>query len=72
MNQNTKLNNGKVEVYDRPQDVINWIKRMSEKTEFFKNVAVIPFGNMCFVYPKDMTKEKAIKMLKKYWEIHSE
>ncbi len=59
-----------LEVFDRPIDVINWIDRMSN-LEFFKNVAVIPFGDMAFIYPKEMNKDKAIKILKKYWRVHS-
>ena len=44
-----------LEIFDRPIDVINWIKRMSN-LEFFKNVDVIPFGDMAFIYPKEMDK----------------
>ena len=59
-----------LEIFDRPIDVINWINRMSN-LEFFKNVAVIPFGDMAFIHPKDMDKDQAIKLLKKYWRIHN-
>lgn len=59
-----------LEIFDRPIDVINWISRMSN-LEFFKNVAVIPFGDMAVIYPKEMDKEQAIKKLKKYWRVHS-
>ena len=64
------MTENELEVFDRPIDVINWITRMSN-LEFFKNVAVIPFGDMAFIYPKNMDKEKAIKILKKYWRVHS-
>jgi len=59
-----------LEIFDRPIDVINWIKKMSN-LEFFKNVDVIPFGDMAFIYPKDMDKDKAITILKKYLRIYS-
>lgn len=64
------MTESELEIFDRPIDVINWISRMSN-LEFFKNVAVIPFGDMAVIYPKDMDKGKAIKILKKYWRIHS-
>ena len=64
------MTENELEVFDRPIDVINWISRMSN-LEFFKNVAVIPFGDMAVIYPKDIDKDKAIKILKKYWRIHS-
>ena len=59
-----------LEIFDRPVDVNNWIKQMSN-LEFFKNVAVIPFGDMAFIYPKNMDKGIAIKILKKYWRVHT-
>ncbi len=62
------MTESELEVFDRPIDVINWIDRMSN-LEFFRNVAVIPFGDMAFIYPKDMDKGTAIKILKKYWRI---
>lgn len=65
------MTESELEVFDRPIDVINWISRMSN-LEFFKNVAVIPFGDMAVIYPKEMTKEKAIKILKKYWRVHND
>ena len=64
------MTESELEIFDRPIDVINWISRMSN-LEFFKNVAVIPFGDMAVIYPKDMDKDNAIKILKKYWRIHS-
>jgi len=64
------MTESELEIFDRPIDVINWIKRMSD-LEFFRNVAVIPFGDMAFIYPKKMDKEQAIKKLKKYWRVHS-
>ncbi len=64
------MTENELEIFDRPIDVINWINRMSD-LEFFKNVAVIPFGDMAFIYPKGMDKDNAIKILKKYWRIHS-
>ena len=65
------MTENELEIFDRPVDVINWINKMSN-LEFFKNVSVVPFGDMAFVYPKGITKEKAIKILKKYWRVHSE
>ena len=64
------MTENELEIFDRPIDVINWINRMSN-LEFFKNVAVIPFGDMAVIHPKDMDKDKAIKILKKYWRIHN-
>ncbi len=63
------MTESELEIFDRPIDVINWIKQMSD-LEFFKNVAVIPFGDMAVIHPKDMNKEQAIKILKKYWRVH--
>lgn len=65
------MKENELEIFDRPIDVINWIKRMSE-LEFFRNVAVIPFGDMAIIYPKNMDKAHAIKKLKKYWRVHSQ
>ncbi len=49
--------------------VIGWLKKVSDmETEFFKSVSVIPFGDMCFIYPKDMEKDKAIAKLKNIGE----
>ncbi len=64
------MTENELEIFDRPIDVINWIKQMSN-LEFFKNVAVIPFGDMAVIHPKDMDKDKAIKILKKYWSVHN-
>lgn len=65
------MTKSELEIFDRPIDVINWIKRMSD-LEFFRNVDVITFGDMAFIYPKAMDKDKAIKILKKYWRVHSQ
>jgi len=63
------MTESELEIFDRPIDVINWIKQISN-LEFFKNVAVIPFGDMAVIHPKDMDKDKAIQILKKYWRVH--
>lgn len=59
------------ECYETPQYVVNWIKQTSERTEFFKNVSVLPFGEVCLIYPKDMPKDKVIQKLNKYWRVYS-
>ena len=64
------MTESELEIFDRPIDVINWINKMSD-LEFFKNVSVIPFGDMGVIHPKEMDKEDAIKKLKKYWRIHT-
>lgn len=64
------MTENELEIFNRPIDVINWIKNMSN-LEFFSNVAVIPFGDMAFIYPKDMNKKQAIKKLKKYWRVQN-
>ncbi len=64
------MTESELEIFDRPIDVINWISKMSN-LEFFKNVAVIPFGDMEVIHPKEMDKDKAIKILKKYWRVHN-
>ena len=58
------MTENELEIFDKPIDVINWIKKMSN-LEFFKNVAVIPFGDMAVIHPKNMPKDLAIKILKK-------
>ncbi len=60
------------ECYQTPESVINWLQNISGRTEFFKNINVVPFGEMAFIYPKSMTREQAIKKLKKYWNVHTE
>jgi len=65
------MTENELEIFDRPEDVINWINKMSN-LEFFKNVSVIPFGDMGIIYPKGMDKDKVIEILKKYWRVHSE
>ncbi len=64
------MSENELEIFDRPIDVINGIKQMSN-LEFFKIVAVIPFGDMAVIHPKEMDKDKAIKILKKYWRVHN-
>ncbi len=64
------MTESELEIFDRPIDVINWISKMSN-LEFFKNVAVIPFGDMAVIHPKEMDTDKAIKILKKYWRVHN-
>jgi len=64
------MSENELEIFDKPIDVINWINQMSN-LEFFKNVSVIPFGDMAVIHPKEMDKDHAIKILKKYWRIHS-
>ena len=64
------MTESELEIFDRPIDVVNWVNKMSN-LEFFKNVSVIPFGDMAVIHPKDMDKDTAIKILKKYWRIHT-
>ncbi len=65
------MTESELEIFDSPIDVINWINKISN-LEFFKNVAIIPFGDMAVIHPKEMDKEHSIKKLKQYWRVHAE
>ena len=51
-----------------PEDVIKWMSDVNP-TVFFESVKVLPFGNMAFVFPKDMDQNHAIKQLCRYMKI---
>lgn len=67
----TKDNDCSLEQKFNPHHIMIWLKNMSETDEAFKCVSVVPFGDMCFIHPKDMPKDKAIAILKKYCKVYA-